>query len=384
MSAGEWAVRLLAVGAGIIILFLIFQSAPSLGVREGSPSLTLKGPPSAFAGEKVNLFLDAPFHGGEKIVIEGGGNVHEYSCETPSCPYTISISFTSLGTNTIYATAGNQRAEWVIFIKEKTPVCLDGTPEGECSMNNPPSRCVNQKLLADCTQCGCPPENVCENGTCIMTPSLKLSLSLGKISSPLYTTSLSTFPVHVKNDSAYAAHGLFVLRLSWYDASQKKMGETFQQILIDALSYSQSVSFDISAALPSMAKFGSVELFSEGGAYTDDGTKLHQTPFFPLIVMEDFTSPLPPSSLTYFPAPENGIILSWQKSPSTDVQFYLIYQQNAATGGFTTYSILTQTPMTTYTISPYSPTESLAYVVSARDYAGNESSASQPLVVSAS
>jgi hypothetical protein len=168
--------------------------------------------------------------------------------------------------------------------------------------------------------------------------------------------------------------------MRWYDSASLLLGEKPQQFLVSALASNTTQSFSIPVLLPSNATTLNVEWFPVGYVY-DDSTRLAQSPPQKITVIVDATPPSPPGTLAYF-MEDDFLTLTWGASSSDDVKEYALYQENAATGGFTTYATLGVTPALTYTLP--APSDDTAFVVKARDWAGNESAPTSPVVVNAS
>jgi hypothetical protein len=179
----------------------------------------------------------------------------------------------------------------------------------------------------------------------------------------------------IQNTSGYDASGLFLLIISSYDASETLLKEDAQQVQLDTLAPSSTYAGTFNEAFSSTAKFIRLKWYDQPASYPTSNL-LGESLRHSITVTTDTTPPLPPSNVT-ISSTSGKTTLSWVKSPSTDVKTYRIYQQNFATGGFTTYSVLAEDDDSPYTFP--SPTESLAYVIRAVDYAGNESEPTQPV-----
>lgn len=377
MSAVEWAMGLVALVVGVGILYFIFTQGPTVSTSNGPPTLTVEGLPVAFVGVPHTITVRVTGHAGENILVRIGEETQTFPCPHAECSFSLSHTFTTLGNSLVHAESGYLQVDWGVDVQTKTSVCIDGTPEGSCS--TPPLRCVNHSLITDCVTCGCPSGESCASNTCVKVP-FSFTITLGALP-PLYTTSVSTIPFTITNTSSFPASGLFVGRVRWYDSTSTLLGETPQQFLVDALSSAATQSFSIPVLLPSNATTLNVEWFPAGDVY-DDATLLAQlSPPQKIAVVVDTTPPSPPGALTYS-LQNDSLTLAWGASSSNDVKEYVLYQENAATGGFTTYATLGTTSALTYSIP--TPTDDTSFVVKARDGAGNESAPSSPLVVSAS
>ncbi len=377
MSAMDWAMGLFALVVGVGVLYFIFTQPPSVSTVTGPPTLTIQGLPTAYVGASHTVTVRVTGHGKEDILVRGGGVEQVLPCSESICSYSLPFTFTEEGPQIIHAESGYLSVDWKLDVKTKTSICLDGTPEGVCS--SPPLRCVNQSLISDCSSCGCPSGESCVEHACTKEP-FSFALDLGVLPT-LYTSVAVPIPLVVTNTSPVSASGLFVGRVQWYDSSSILLGEQSLQFLLDDFSSGVSETYFIPVLLPKSASFLNVQWFPSGGVYDSSTLLAALSSFEKISVVEDQSPPSPPVGLDYS-IDGSTLILSWSASVSSDVKEYIVHQQNAATGGFTTYSTVAITPNTSYSL--ILPPDGTAFVLTSRDEAGNESAPTSPIVVNAS
>jgi hypothetical protein len=364
----------LVVGAGI--LYLIFTQPLTSNVSPGPPTLTIEGFPTARVNQPHTITVRVSGHDGQEVRVTANGETQLLICPGEQCTFPLSYTFSSPGIQIIQAATGYLAAEWSLDVKTNSSVCLDGTLEGVCS--TPPFRCVGQSLIPSCVECGCPSGESCVDTKCVAVP-LALTLELGEL--PLfYTTSLAHIPIVLHNTNSFSLNGIFVGRIRWYASPSTLLHEQSQQFLIEELPGESSTSFTITSLPPQGATLLHAEWYPAGGVY-DDSTLLAELPSMkPITVSEDTNPPAPPTAFTY--VWEGDVLqLSWNASSSQDVKEYLIHRQSLSTGGFTTYSLAGTTSEESFSLTDVNG--GTAFVLTAKDGAGNESTPTSPLVVNA-
>ncbi|MFH0969852.1 MAG: hypothetical protein V1776_00090 [Candidatus Diapherotrites archaeon] len=377
MNAFDQAALLVALLAGGVVLYFIFQSPHTFSIIPTS-TLIVEGPSSVFAGDSFSIHITATQAEGALLRVNSSPE-QTYNCTTSICTFSPVFLFDEeeAGKHTFLISAGTQTKEWTVHIVPKKSICIDSTVEGECSRTLP-LRCVNQKLISDCGTCSCPQGEACLENICTKMQPI-VSISLAPISTPAYTTSKTNITASILNEGNFSLTELYVIRLAWYDAGQKEIGYAFQQVSIDTLPEGKSSTHSFSIVLPKSAVLLRATFFPIGVVY-DSTTQLGESNSISVLVQEDVSSPLPPEQLTYH-ALENGYLLTWNASPSPDVALYRVYQQTLATGGFTSYTTLLETSSTNSEIV-LPGIGDWAYTIVALDYAGNASPATSPIVIS--
>lgn len=369
-----WLIAILACGA-VVYFFILPSAKPSV---LASPQLFVDASPTVLPNQPLQLTIAASSAIGKTIMVESEGNTRTLSCTQDPCIFSVSFSYANAGEKTISVTLDTLRAERKVAVTPIVSRCIDGTPEGECS--TPPFQCENTQLISNCALCGCEEGKACVSDSCVVVP---LSFAFISFTSPtnLYTLIPAELQYTIQNTSGYSADGLFLLVVSAYDASEKFIQEDAQQIQLSSLAPSDVFSGTIRAAFPSNTKFILLRLYSNSSTYPS-ASLLAESERVSVSVTTDTTPPLPPTHVNVS-SMDGALILAWDKSPSSDVDHYRVYQQNFSSGAFTTYSIFGETTQLWTTLSsPSSPP--LAYVVRSVDGAGNESEPTQPILGGAS
>ncbi len=360
---------------GAVIYYFILPSADT--ATQGDVQLYMDVLPTAFVQQPVIINVAATSAVGKMIAITSGDKQDTLTCQQDPCIFTLTYQYTAPGMQTIVARVDQHVLEKKIEITESIARCLDGTPEGMCA--SPPYFCEKSKLVSRCSQCDCPSEKVCQNDVCV-NPSLAFSFISFEPPSAYYTGIARDAKYTIQNTSGYEASGLFLLTISSYDATDLLLAESAQQVQLDTVAPSNTYAGMFTAAFPANAKFIRLKWYDQPETYPASNL-LGESVRYPIVVTTDTTPPAPPSNVSII-SQGGSNTLSWNKSPSSDVKTYRIYQQNFASGGFTTYSVLAEDNESPYTFDE--TPESLAYVIRAVDYAGNESEPTPPVFGGAS
>ena len=374
MNATEWGTLLLALlVSGGVLYFILTQPIPTY-TESGPPTLTIEGLPTAYVGETHLVHVRVTQHEGGDIFVETGEETIRLVCPSPSCEFPLSFTFDQEGTPTIRARTGFLVREIAITVKVSGAVCLDGTPEGECG--TPPLRCQDARLLPNCDVCGCQGGEVCSQGSCATLP-FDFSLTLGEIPS-LYTTVAHPIPTRVTNEGPFPVNGLFILRAEWFDASLHPLGTQSNQFLLTDMMAGETHTLPIPILFPLEAAYLNIQWFPAGSTYDASTLLAELATLEKITVTEDHSPPAPASGLQY-EREADLLTLKWTASPSGDVIEYRVHRQTLATGGFTSYTYIGSTPELIYSIPDVH--EETAFLIIARDGAGNDSTPTEPLVV---
>ncbi|MBM3281864.1 MAG: hypothetical protein FJY86_00800 [Candidatus Diapherotrites archaeon] len=376
MSIQDVLIGLIAIlVCGSVAYFFILPSADY--ASQGEAKLYMDVLPTAFVKQPTIITITATSASGKMIAVASGEKKETLSCQQDPCYFSLTFTYAAPGTQTITARVDNILLEKKIEVTESVSRCLDGTTDGKCS--TPPLHCEKSQLVSRCSQCGCPDQKICQNDSCV-NPILAFSFISFDPPSTYYTGITRSASYTIQNTSGYEADGLFLLLISSYDATDNLLRESAQQVQLDALQPFETYAGTFDAAFPATAKFVRLKWYDQPDTYPSS-TLLGESSRYSITVTTDTTPPLPPSQVAITSTGGN-VTLSWNASPSNDVKTYRIYQQNFASGGFTTYSVLTEDNQSPYTFSE--TPESLAYVIRAVDYAGNESEPTQPVFGGAS
>lgn len=375
MSALNWIMGIIAFLACAGAVYVILEQ-PTFFATKQTPSLSMFVPITIEVGKPFDVQIEGVHHEGETLTLTLDETLYQHTCETDPCSFVTSLTIQKQGDYTLFLQSSKQYAQLPIHVSLKTIVCIDGTLNGECSTSSPSHRCINQELVADCSTCGCPTELICSQNACI-APLHSFTIHV-EPPTAFYTTAEAPVGITLTNTSTFTSNGFFLLYVDAYDAGKQLLKSFPQQLSLDELEVNGTQSVSIPVQLPSTTKQITVRLFKSTTEKPESQFITESTPT-PVSVQTDSTPPSPPHSLTYHTNGGN-YTLAWNASPSNDVSTYVIYQQNLATGGFTTYSILAQTSILTYDLPP--DAEGKAYTVKAMDAAGNQSDAVQPVFVS--
>ncbi len=374
MDAVVWVFALL-VCAGVLYFIFTNEGATQTNAL---PSLELISPPSARANQPVTVSVLVHASIGSTVQVKTDTQTHQFTCQSDPCSFDATFLFTSPGKKTIDAQVGALNVSKTLDVTLNSAVCIDGTIEGECS-SALPLRCMNATLVSDCSICGCPSSQLCTEGVCTNPP---LSLSIASVSFPekIYSTSVTPVSVTLTNNSESTITGLFLMIVDEYTGTTKTT-ENAQQVQLQSWSSGTNQTVSTHIVFSSSTNRVHVRVYDSPSTYPQS-TLLTQTsePIF-ITVNVDTTPPAGVGELTYV---QEGDVysLEWTASPSVDVEKYIVYQENFASGAFTTYSTFGETTQTSFAL-PVSSSP-LAYVVRAIDGAGNPSDPSQPVVVPAS
>lgn len=253
--------------------------------------------------------------------------------------------------------------------------CIDGTIEGTCS--TPPLLCENAQLIPNCTRCGCPQGEECISNTC-EKPALTFAISRVDAPETVYSTAAASVNYTIQNTSSFTADGLFLLIAQSYSSSDQLLDERAQQIQLHDVAPGASHTGIVSILFPLNTVRLRLRLYDAPASYPSSAL-LAESTSTSIRVTADTTPPLPPTQFT-FTSSNGETLLTWTASPSADVQKYIVYQENFSNGGFTTYSVVGETPTAPFSISTNDT--ALAYVIRAVDGAGNQSEPTSPVVVS--
>ncbi len=378
MNAQDWLYFILALVVGGAILFYVVQ--PSSGKIGRDPvQIVLETAPTVRIGESITVRIVVTNAEGKIVYFHAGEQTHSFSCTVNPCEFRQSIPFFKEGAHSLEVRVDNIRASKTVNVFSYTALCGDSTKEGECSTTKP-LECVKAVLVPNCEACGCPTGKVCQSRECTPIPH-HFSIEDIRFPSTIYPGKDTPITIVWRNDSNYETEGLFVVFLDAYNGQKEKVKETPQQIQLQKTGPNQLTQHTLHTSFDTQIKYVGARLYASTTQF-DSGTLVGETnELAPLTIISDPTPPQPISNLAVV-STATGYQLTWTASPSSDVETYVVYQQNTATGGFTTYLVFGQTPFPPYDLPPSA--QSLAYVVQAKDYAGNESSASQPVVVPAS
>jgi hypothetical protein len=362
------------VGGAVIYFFIL----PSAVVETNQPAqLFLDAPASVLPNQPVMLTIAASSAQGKIIRVLSNDDEHTFTCDTDPCIFSLALSFSAPGTQTISANVDSIILTKKVEVTTIVSRCIDGTTEGACSTS--PLQCVNGQLQSNCDQCGCVDGKQCISGTCSAPP---LTFSVSSFSAPasLYTNIPGNFSYTIQNTSLYPADGLFLLVISAYDSSKTFIAENAQQIQLDNLAPTNTFSNTLRAGFSASTSFVLLRLYAEPKNYPSSPL-LAESTFLSVTVLTDTTPPSPPANVTTSSSGD-ATILTWSPSSSSDVDHYTIYQENFSSGGFTTYSIAGETTETFFQLD--AQLTPLAYVLRAVDGAGNTSEPTQPIVIPAS
>ncbi len=364
---------LLACGA--MIYFFILPSANPTNLAPST--VRVESLPTVFAQQPLQVTIAATSAKGKTIILEANGEVEQIPCDQDPCIFSRTYTFSAPGAQTIRATVDRLTYTHAITVSALVSRCIDGTIEGECS--TPPLQCENAKLVSRCSVCGCDEGKICQNDSCVDAP---FSFSFIEFSpqSTYFMQVAGDIPYVIQNTSGFSANGIFVMVLSAYDASEKILDEEAQQVQLTELSPAGVYSGKIRYVFPPLTKFVRLRFYDSASTYPNS-TLLAESQRESISIAVDTTPPLPPLNVD-ISSVNGAFVLSWDASPSSDVAFYRIYQENFATGGFTTYSVLAETSALSYPLP--AATQERAYVLRAVDGAFNESDPTSPIVGGAS
>lgn len=381
MNAKDWIFLLLAVLAGgAVVVYILIPAQP--GLAPANPSLSLDVLSDAKINEPILVTLTGTHLKEKTIQFHDGEKIQPFSCTSDPCVFSFTLLFSTTGSRTLDARVETLlRVTQTIRVSSSQLVCLDGTVEGACVFNGKPLRCTNASLIPDCDACGCPAGQTCENHACIPAP---ITFSLLRLEAPAqaYTTASTSIQIGITPTAPVPVNGAYVFFLDEYNEAQSKINETPHTIQLTNASPQTQYAFSIEQTLDSKTRGLGGRWYTHGGTYDASALLAQTTHNTPILVSEDTTPPGAPTNLTFISSGEdNQFRLTWDASPSGDVIAYQIYQQVTANGGFTAYDVLASTPHTQFNVP--APAADTAYVIRALDGAGNESPASNPIVVPA-
>ncbi len=377
MNAREAIFLIVALGVSLGIVVFVFQPDTFVAPAPEMPTISLQAPAQVNVAESFTLSVDARGVLGKTLILNDGETSRSYACESDPCVFSFPWSFSSPGKKVIVVGTGiRDRVHIDVESVSSITYCVDGTAEGKCS-STPPLHCTGMKLMADCELCGCSNGEMCQNNACV-PPAYAFSIPALAWDVPAYANASAFVNASIRNDASFPVSGLFVIFIDAYDSSGVRIAQTPQQIQIDALA-SHAIKNSVIAVTfaSSTAKVGARFFLVSGGTYPDADAIGETASLYPISLVSDTLAPLPPTNVSISEGDDEKF-LSWNASASPDVKMYVIYQQNFANGGFTTYSILAETPILSYAIG--NPAEKTAYVVRSKDGAGNLSDPSDPVV----
>lgn len=376
MSAVNWIMGIIALLACVGAVYIILEQPAELSPVNKVPSLSMNVPPSLEVGKAFEVQVDARYHAGETIVLSVGEQTYQYICESDACLFNVPLTINQQGSHTLFLQTPSQYAQLPISVALKTSVCLDGTLEGKCSTQTLSQRCVQQKLISDCSLCGCAEGLLCHDSACV-SPPYSFTIAV-QPASTFYTTSAAPVDVSLTNTASFSVTGFFLVHVDAYNSPGEVVKSFPQQLSLNDIQPNSTYSVSIPVQLPSSTQKIAIRLF-RSTPENAEAEFLGESAPVSVSVQSDSSPPAPPSNLAYASS-GNGYTLTWTGSSSNDVAAYVVYQQNLATGGFTTYSVLAETASLSYTLP--ADAQGKAYTVKTKDKAGNESAAVSPIFIS--
>lgn len=377
MNFMDFVYLFLALVAGGVILAFVVQPGSIIPVTPLSTLMLTTNTSSLASGETVQVHIYATHLAGNTIQFTDGEHAHAFACDSDPCAFDQSFSYSTAGKHVLTARAGSLSSAQTLIVTNSQRVCIDGTYEGACS-NVRPQRCTDAALVDDCSACGCPIGQVCVSTHC-QAAALELGIDSLVVPSPTYATAPTSISLALTNLSESPASGLVVLVLTSYDSSRNVVKTFPQQVLVDAVAPGMSQSFTLTPTLSESTHFVGIEVYP--AEHIELSSRIAASELIPISVRVDTTPPGAPAHLRV-QGDSATRVLAWDDVSAPDVHAYVIYQQSLATGGFTTYQRLGETTHLTYELP--SSSSQIAYVVRARDDAGNEGLPSDPVVVPAS
>lgn len=375
MSPGDAATILVAVVVtGAIAYFFVLPSLQT-SISVSAAELFVEAPSTTLPNQPVQVTIAAKFAQGKTIHALSEEQTLTFSCTTTPCIFSATFSYAQPGKKTISVQLDSLTQTRTIDVTPVAKRCIDGSIEGTCS--TAPLLCENAQLIPNCTRCGCPQGEECISSVCVR-PTLTFTIPRVEVPETVYTTSAAPVNFSIQNTSTYDADGLFLLIAQSYNTSGQLLDERAQQIQLHELKPTDTYSGSVSLLFPTNTTTLRLRLYDNPAAYPSS-TLLAESASTSIRLTTDTTPPLPPTQLSSTSS-AGETLLTWTASPSSDVQKYIIYQENFSNGGFTTYSTAGETTSTQFSISP--PTTPLAYVVRAIDGAGNQSEPTSPVLVS--
>ncbi|MDP2666424.1 MAG: hypothetical protein Q8P05_02910 [Candidatus Diapherotrites archaeon] len=364
-----FALALALIVGGGLFYYLIYQ--PYTETPATAPTWTIDAPSSVGVGESFNLTITLTGGDGQMLTLQQDEKESQSLCSGDPCIVSFPLRFDAAGLQILIIRLGQSFRQVAIPATQTGRVCLDATLEGQCSQTLP-YRCSNTHLIVDCDRCGCPKGLVCTNTECV-APPLSLTISALLVDEVAYSTRPVSLTITIHNDTEHSVEDIF---LFFIDALDNNMViQTTPQTAVFTLPPQGNQSFTFSFRLPENTQALRARLHENTPPYSSDHA-LATSEDIPIHVIIDNDPPAPPTGLTF-----QNPYLEWVASISPDTEVYIIYQQDLAAGGFTTYSIFGETPDTHYLLPPQ--LEARAYVIRARDHAGNLGSPSDPLLVPA-
>ncbi|MEK6902778.1 MAG: hypothetical protein AABX02_04300 [archaeon] len=374
MSAVTWFMGVIALLACAGAVYVILEH-PVLFAPRPIPTLSMVVPTSLEVGKPFDVKIDGYNHVGETLTLTAEEKLYQRECKTDPCTFVIPLTINTQGDYVLFLQTPTQYAQLPIHVSLKTSVCIDGTLEGACSTKMISQRCVYHQLLPDCSVCGCAEGLLCQDSVCI-PPSYSFTIQL-EPPAAFYSTATAPLNVLLTNTGTFTITDFFLIYVDAFNSSNTLLKSFPQQVKLNEINPASLFSISIPVQLPASTHHLSVRVFHS----TIDNPEekfIHESSPLSIIVQSDSTPPSPPGTVSY-QSSGNGYTLAWGASSSNDVQGYLIYQQNNATGGFTTYSVLAETSALTYALS--SSDGGKAYAIKAKDWAGNESAAAAPVFI---